>query len=194
MSVRRQQLQPLLQQQPQVVNFYFPNTFLMNHIYLPVIIFLSLCLYYMLRNKLAIFFPSFSGMLSIIQDFADVDKDDVIYDLGSGDGRVLEVFAKKGIKCVGVEQDRILNNLARKRLKKYNNVKIIQGNIFDQNLSEATVIIAYLSKFVTRRLQKKIKKECKKGTKIILVSYRFKDWEPTRFKRWLWVPIRLYVL
>lgn len=165
----------------------------MNHIYLPIIIFLSLCLYYMLKNKLAIFFPSFSGMLRIIQDFADAGKNDVVYDLGSGDGRVLEVFADKGIKCVGIEHDKMLNKLARKRLKKYKNVKIVQGNIFDQDLSEATVIIAYLSRFVTRRLQEKIKKESKKGTKIILISYRFKDWESKKFKRWLWIPIRLYV-
>jgi 16S rRNA A1518/A1519 N6-dimethyltransferase RsmA/KsgA/DIM1 with predicted DNA glycosylase/AP lyase activity len=146
----------------------------------------------MLKNKLAIFFPSFSGMIRIIDDFADVDEGDLVYDLGSGDGRVLEHFGKKNIKCVGVEQNPLLNKIARKKLKEYSNVKIIQGNIFDQDLSKATVIIAYLSRLVTKDLQKKIKKECNPRTKIILVSYKFSDWNPIKMKRWLWLPIRLY--
>ena len=148
----------------------------------------------MLKNRLAIFFPSFPGMIRIIEEFADTDKDDIIYDLGSGDGRLLEVFVKKGIKCVGIEHNPILNKLARRRLKNYKNVKIIQGDIFDQDLSEATIIVAYLSGPVTKRLQNKIENECEKGTKIILVSYKFKSWKPVRMKKWLLLPIRLYVI
>jgi len=148
----------------------------------------------MLKNRLAIFFPSFPGMIRIIEEFAGTKKNDLVYDLGSGDGRVLEVFAKKGIKCVGIEQNNLLNKLARRRLNGYKNFKIIQGNIFNQDLSKATVIVAYLSRFVTQDLQKKIEKECKKGTKIILVSYSFDDWKPVKMKKWLWLPIRLYVI
>ncbi len=148
----------------------------------------------MLKNRLAIFFPSFPGMIKIIEEFAGAKKNDLVYDLGSGDGRVLEVFGKKGIRCVGIEQNNLLNKLARRRLRKYKNVKIIQGNIFDQNLSKATVIVAYLSRFVTKDLQKKIGKECKKGTKIILVSYKFDDWKYVKMKKWFWLPIRLYVV
>lgn len=147
----------------------------------------------MLKNRLAIFFPSFPGMIRIIEEFADVKKNDLIYDLGSGDGRILEAFAKKGIRCVGIEQNNLLNKLARRRLRKYKNVKIIQGNIFNQDLSKAAVIVAYLSRFVTQDLQKKIEKECKKGTRIILVSYKFDDWRYVKMKKWFWLPIRLYI-
>lgn len=148
----------------------------------------------MLKNRFAIFFPSFSPMVRIIEEFADVKKEDVVYDLGSGDGRVLEWFAKKRIKCVGIEQNRFLNRLARRRLESYKTVRIIQGDIFNQDLSKATVIIAYLSRFVTKKLQKKIEKECRKGTKIILISYRFDDWKSVKTKKWMWLPIRLYVV
>ena len=148
----------------------------------------------MLKNRLAIFFPCFSGMIRIIEEFVDTGKNDLVYDLGSGDGRVLEPFAKKGIKCVGIEHSRLLNKLTRRRLKKYKNVRIIQGDIFDQDLSKSTIIIAYLSRYVTKKLQEKIKKECKKGTKIILVSYKFDKWKPVKIKKWFWLPIRLYLV
>lgn len=155
---------------------------------------LSLCLYYMLKNRLAIFFPSFHGMIRIIEDFAAATSRDLVYDLGSGDGRIIEKFAKKGIKCIGIEQNSFLNKLAGKRLGRYKNVKIIHGNIFEQDLSRATIIIAYLSRFLTKYLQKKIKKECKKGTKIILVSYSFDNLKAVKMKRWFWLPIRLYLV
>ena len=147
----------------------------------------------MLKNRLAIFFPCFPGMISIIEEFAEAGKNDLVYDLGSGDGRVLEPFAKRGVNCVGVDHNRLLNKVARRRLE-YKDVEIVQGDIFDQDLSKATVVIAYLSRFVTKDLQKKIKQECKKGTKIILVSYKFDDWKPVKMKRWFWLPMRLYLL
>ena len=146
----------------------------------------------MLKNRLAIFFPCFPRIIKIIEEFAEAEKNDLVYDLGSGDGRVLESFAKKGIRCVGIEHSRLLNKIAAKKLRKYKNAKIIQGDIFDQELSGASVIIAYLSRYLTKDLQKKIEKECKRGTKIILVSYKFDDWKPVKMKKWFWLPIRLY--
>lgn len=165
----------------------------MQELYLLTIVFLSSCLYYMLKNRLAIFFPSFPGMIRIIEEFADAGTEDVAYDLGSGDGRVVEAFAKRGFRCVGIEQNPFLNIIARKRLGSWRNARIVQGNIFDQDLSKATVIIAYLSKPVTKNLQRKVEKECRKGTKIILVSYKFDDWKPVRIGRCMWIRIRLYV-
>ncbi|MBD3155644.1 MAG: methyltransferase domain-containing protein [Candidatus Aenigmarchaeota archaeon] len=166
----------------------------MNELWLLLTLFFGFCLYYMLKNKLAIFFPSFSGMIKIIDGFADVEKDDVLYDLGSGDGRILRHFAEKGLKCVGIEHNFLLNRISKKKLEVYPNVKIIHGDIFDQDLSDATVVIAYLSRIVTKRLQRKIENECKKGTRIILVSYKFSDWNPIKVRKWLWIPIRLYVI
>jgi len=95
---------------------------------------------------------------------------------------------------VGVEHNILLNKLARRKLKGYKNVKIVQGDIFDQGLSKATVVIAYLSRYVTKKLQKKIRSECEKRTRVILISYKFDNWEPVKMKRWFWLPIRLYVV
>jgi predicted RNA methylase len=132
-------------------------------------------------------------MIEVVMEFADIKKEDVLYDLGSGDGRILEEAAKKGIKVVGIEQNPILNWLARKRTKNFENVRIIQGDIFKEKINEATIIVAYLSKAVTRKLQKKIEKEVKKGTKIILIDHKFLGWKPIKVRRVGLIPIRLYV-
>ena len=166
----------------------------MQEILLILILILSYSLYYMIKSRLAIFFPSFTPMIRIIESLARARSNDIIYDLGSGDGRVLEVFVRKGIRCVGIEKSNLLVKLSKKRLGKYKNVKIIKGDILNQDLSEATIIIAYLSRFLTKDIESKIKKECKKGTKIILVSYSFDSLRPIEIRKWFWMPISLYVL
>lgn len=165
----------------------------MNELWLLLAFFLFFCLYYILKNKLAFFYPSSKEMIDVVLDFADIKKNDVFYDLGSGDGRILVEAAKKKIPVVGIEQNLFLNWVARRRTKKLKNVKIIQDNIFNQNISKATIIVAYLSRKVTKELQKKIKKECKKRTKIILVDHPFVNWKPVKTRKVGLIPIRLYV-
>jgi predicted RNA methylase len=167
----------------------------MNEIWLLLIFFFSFSLYYILKNKLAIFFPSSKKIIEVVLDFADIKKNDVFYDLGSGDGRILIEAAKKNIKIVGIEQNKFLNWIARRKIErlKLKNVEIIEGDIFNQNLSKATVIVAYLSISVVHRLQKKIEKEVKKGTRIILVDHSFKNWKPIKMKKIWFIPVRFYV-
>jgi 16S rRNA A1518/A1519 N6-dimethyltransferase RsmA/KsgA/DIM1 with predicted DNA glycosylase/AP lyase activity len=132
-------------------------------------------------------------MIEVVMEFADIKKKDVLYDLGSGDGRILEEAAKRGIRVVGIEQNPILNWIARRRTRDFKNVRIIQGDIFKEKINEATIIVAYLSQTVTRKLQKKIEKEVKKGTKIILIDHKFLGWKPIKVRRVGLIPIRLYV-
>jgi len=156
-------------------------------------IFFSFCLYYILKNKLAIFFPSSKRMIKVVIDFARIKDNDVFYDLGSGDGRILIEAAKKRIKVVGIEKNRFLNWVARRKTKNFKNVKIIQGDIFKQKINDASIIVAYLSQKITERLQKKIKKEVKKGTRIILIDHEFLNWKPVKVKKVGLIPIRLYI-
>ena len=167
----------------------------MNEILLLLIFFFIFCLYYILKNRFAIFFPSSKRMINVVLEFADIKKDDVLYDLGSGDGRILVESAKKNIPVFGIEQNKFLNWIARRKIKrmKLDNVKIIQGNIFDQDISKATIIIAYLSQKVTHKLQKKIKREVKKKTRIILIDHKFMNWKPIKMKKVGIIPIRLYM-
>lgn len=149
----------------------------------------------MLKNRLAIFFPSSKRMIDVVLEFAGIKRDDVLYDLGSGDGRILVEAAKKNIPVVGIEQNKFLNWVARRKIKrmKLDNVKIIQGSIFNQDISKATIVIAYLSRKITHKLQKKINKEVRRRTKIILIDHKFVDWKPIKIKKVGMIPIRLYV-
>ncbi|MDI6826123.1 MAG: methyltransferase domain-containing protein [Candidatus Aenigmarchaeota archaeon] len=148
-----------------------------------------------MKNRLAVFFPSSKQIITVVMEFADIKSDDIFYDLGSGDGRILIEAAKKKIPVVGIEKNRFLNWIAKRRIRRLNlkNVRIIQGDIFDQDINEATIIVAYLSSGLAHRLQKKIEKEVKKGTSIILIDHSFKGWKPIKERRVGFIPVRLYV-
>lgn len=167
----------------------------MNEIWLLLIFFFSFSLYYLLKNRFAIFFPSSKKIIEVVLQFADIKKKDIFYDLGSGDGRILIETAKKNIRVIGIEQNKFLNWIAKRKIEqlKLKNVEIIEDNIFNQSLSKATIIVAYLSISVTHKLQKKIEKEVKKGTRIILVDHSFKEWKPVKMKKIGFIPVRLYV-
>ena len=165
----------------------------MQELWLLLTIFFSFCLYYVLKNRLAIFFPSSKRMVEVVINFAQIKKNDVFYDLGSGDGRILVEAAKKGVKVVGIEKNRFLNWFARRKTKNFKNVKIIQGDIFRQKINDASIIVAYLSQKITEKLQKKIEKEVKKETRIILIDHKFSNWKPVKEKKVGLIPIRLYV-
>ncbi len=106
---------------------------------------------------------------------AKVTKNDTVYDLGSGDGRVLIIAAKEfGARGVGIEIDplrSILSSLMIRIIRLNKRVVIKRKNFFDEDLSKATVIFVYLVPKALNRLLPKFKRELKKGTRI--VSYRY---------------------
>ena len=115
---------------------------------------------------------------------ANVNKGDVVYDLGSGDGRVVLISTKEfGTKSVGIEKNRFLVWLSRlliKRKKLQTKIKIIHNDFFKENLSNANVIIMYLSHKITQKLKRKFEKELKKGTRIVSASHPFDSWKEVK--------------
>lgn len=117
-------------------------------------------------------FKTVRRMIEIAGDL----KDKTVLDLGSGDGRVLFLCARRGAKkCIGIEKSLFLyllsNFIARIFFK--NRVKIIHGNIWDYSIKNADVLFVYLLPKTINKLEKKILKELKKD-RIIIVSNRFK--------------------
>lgn len=112
----------------------------------------------------------------------NLSKKDVVYELGSGEATALIIAAKDfGAKGVGIEIDPIrffLSKLTIKRKGLDKEIKLIRGDIFKEDLSEATVIYAYLVPKTLNRLIPKFKKELKKGTPII--SYKYEMNLPVR--------------
>ncbi len=106
---------------------------------------------------------------------AKVSKNDLIYDLGSGTGKFLITAAHEfGANGVGIEIDP-LRFLTSKFLVRINGVtdkvKIIRGSFFEEDISDATVVFAYLVPKTLERLLPKFRKELKKGT--IIITYRY---------------------
>ncbi len=106
---------------------------------------------------------------------AKISNKDVIYDLGSGDAQALIAAAKLGAKGVGVEID-ISRVLISKILISLNGVSdridVRRKNFFDVDLSNATVIFAYLVPKTLARLKPKFLKELKSGTRIVTFVYK----------------------
>lgn len=125
---------------------------------------------------------------------ADIGGDDVIYDLGCGDGEVLIQSAKLGARGVGLEIDPLRVFIAKIRVYKNNlNKKIFikRKNFFKEDISEASVVIVYLIPATLKKLLPKFKKELKRGTRI--VSFRYEINLPLR-KVDSKNDIRLYVI
>ncbi len=107
---------------------------------------------------------------------AKVGKNDIVYDLGSGDGTALIVAAKEfEAKGVGIEIDPLRAFISSMLLRSSgvsDKVQIIKKNFFDVNISDASVVFAYLVPKALGRLKPKLLKELNPGT--LLVSYRYK--------------------
>ena len=107
---------------------------------------------------------------------ARVGADDVVYDLGSGDGRIVILAAQKyGARGVGVEIDPALVALSREIAREggvANRVRFIEGDMFTANLSEADVVMLYLSTTINADLAPKLAKELKPGARIVSQQFR----------------------
>ena len=115
---------------------------------------------------------------------ADIRADDVVCDLGSGDGRLVITAAKRfGARGVGIELQPELIALANEGAKKEgvaDRVKFIQGDLFETDIHEATVVTLYLlPKYVTR-LVPKFLAELRPGTRIVSHDYPLSPWKPDK--------------
>jgi ribosomal protein L11 methylase PrmA len=111
-----------------------------------------------------------------------VDETDVVYDLGSGDGRIVIAAARDfGARAVGVEIDP--KYIEQSRLNAQGSgvedrITFIQGDLFFTDLSEATVVTLYLSQEINLRLLPKFQRELKPGTRIVSHEFIIGNWEP----------------
>lgn len=114
--------------------------------------------------------PTPDNVVEIMLRLADVKKDDVVYDLGCGDGRIVIAAAKKaGCRAVGFEIDPEMVEVSRKNVKEAgveDLVTIKQADIFELDLSEATVITLYLLPELNVRLIPQLEK-MKTGSRIV---------------------------
>ena len=118
------------------------------------------------------------GMLRL----ARVTPDDVVYDLGSGDGRIVVIAAQKfGARGVGIELDPKLVALSRDLAaagEVGDRVTFVEGDLFTTDISPATVVTLYLSESINLDLEPKLRHELRKGSRIVSHQFRMGRWQP----------------
>jgi precorrin-6B methylase 2 len=128
-----------------------------------------------------IFVPTPPEVVDAMLQVAKVGPNDVLYDLGSGDGRIPVTAAKRfGTRGVGVDIDPVRIQEARANAKKEgvtDKVQFIQGDLFEQDLSKATVISLYLLPSLNLKLRPTLLK-LKPGTRIVSHAFDMGDWAP----------------
>jgi precorrin-6B methylase 2 len=136
------------------------------------------------RTPDVIYVPTPQEVVDEMLKLANVTKDDVVYDLGCGDGRVVVTAAKTyGARGVGIDIDPQRIAEARENVKKAgveDRVKIIEGDLFQTDLSPATVVTLYLLPSLNLKLKPKLMAELKPGTRIVSHAFDMGDWKPEK--------------
>ena len=128
------------------------------------------------------FVPTPNSVIDAMLKLARVTPDDVVYDLGSGNGAIVIRAAEKfGARGVGVEIDAKLVKQATDRARRRGvggKVSFVQGDFFKADISSATVVALYLSQSTNRRLAPKLMKELKPGARVVSHRFDMYDWRP----------------
>lgn len=136
------------------------------------------------RTPDVIFVPTPQPVVDAMLKMADVQKGDILYDLGSGDGRIPITAAKRyGVRAVGIDIDpeRIAEAKANARAAGVTDrVSFRQADLFTSDFSEASVVTLYLLDSLNVKLRPKLLAELKPGTRIVSHAFRMGDWEPER--------------
>ncbi len=119
-------------------------------------------------------------------DILCISSDDIFYDLGAGDGRVVIEAAKRGAYGVAVEVDPYLAEVIREKARLNSltkRIKVLEADLFNVSLSRATVIYAYLYMSVNKRLSAKLEKELAIGTRVATIDFPIPEWIPVKIAR-----------
>jgi 2-polyprenyl-3-methyl-5-hydroxy-6-metoxy-1,4-benzoquinol methylase len=128
-----------------------------------------------------IYVPTPQEVVDEMLRLAKVGPNDVLYDLGCGDGRIVISAARLGARGVGIDitPERIQeSNENAKAAGVTDRVKFINSDFFKVDVSPATVVALYLLPVTMDKLLPKLKKELRPGTRIVSHNYQFSEWKP----------------
>jgi SAM-dependent methyltransferase len=133
-------------------------------------------------GQLAPFDPTPQEVVARLLVLADVRKNDVVYDLGSGDGRLLIAAAKKyGARGVGFEIEPGLVKLARENARRAGVEKLVefrQQDFLSADLSPASVVTLYLSYDGNLAVREQLNRQLKPGARVVSYMFDMGDWPP----------------
>jgi SAM-dependent methyltransferase len=128
--------------------------------------------------------PTPGPVVDAMLRLAQVKRGDVLYDLGSGDGRIVIAAAKRyGVRGTGIDIDpeRIRDaNANARRAGVAKQVRFLNQDLFESDFSDATVVTLYLLPRLNMKLRPKLLAELRPGTRIVSHGFDMGDWKPTR--------------
>jgi SAM-dependent methyltransferase len=129
------------------------------------------------------FVPTPHDLIDVMLEMADVKKDDVVYDLGCGDGRIVIAAAKRyGARGVGIDKDATRIEEATERAAEEGvagRVMFLTADLFDSDVHEATVVMLYLLPSMNVELRQRLIDQLKPGARIVSHAFDMGDWQPT---------------
>ena len=135
-------------------------------------------------KKIVPFVPTPQEVVDKMLETAQVQKGDVVYDLGSGDGRIVITAARKyGVRAVGFEIDPDLIKKSRENIRKeglQQLAEIRQQDILTVDVSGATVVTMYLLPDVNLQLRPTLLRQLKPGSRIVSHAFDMGDWKPDK--------------
>jgi ubiquinone/menaquinone biosynthesis C-methylase UbiE len=117
----------------------------------------------------------------------ELKSGETLIDLGCGDGRILFTAAQKfGAHAMGVELSaKLVKGIAEKvqTLGLQNQIKVIEGNLLDVDLRPADVVTLYLMRLTNEKLKPNLKKQLKRGSRVVSHDYEIVGWRPEKVER-----------
>lgn len=135
-------------------------------------------------EKLAPYYPTPETIVEKMLQLAEIKPGEKMFDLGSGDGRIVIMAAQKfGADATGIEFDKDLWKQSTERIKSLGlekRARIIHGDIMKQDYSSAHVITVYLLPSSNDKVRPLLEKQLRKGTRIVSHDFEFSDWTPVK--------------
>jgi len=135
-------------------------------------------------KSLAPYVPSPEGVVTSMLAAAEVKEGELVYDLGSGDGRVLIAAAKEfKARSIGVEISPKLVQESTEKIKAEGleeHCKVILGDALDVNLSDADVVVLYLLTSSNELLRPILEQELKPGARVVSHDFEVRGWKPSK--------------
>lgn len=130
------------------------------------------------------YIPTPQAVVDAMLDLAKVTSEDILYDLGSGDGRIVITAAQRfGTRGVGIDIDPERIQAAGENARKAgvsDRVQFYPGNLFESDFHEATVVTLYLLPHLNLRVLPRLLSQLKPGTRILSHNFDMDDWQPER--------------
>ncbi|HEX9272085.1 MAG TPA: class I SAM-dependent methyltransferase [Candidatus Binatia bacterium] len=134
------------------------------------------------------FVPTPIEVVDQMLELAEVKKGDIVYDLGSGDGRIVIRAAKKyGARGIGIEMDRTLIDKARKSAQAEGISHLVEFRVEDAlktDISPATVVTLYMLPWFNEAMKPNFQKYLKPGSRIVAHDFGIEGWTPVKRKNY----------